>query len=163
MTSVMECYHALVDPAEAKHVDACVLWEPHYRAFQGKYGMRLLNDETNYSWFLCLVAKETFLVERDRTARNMLAAMRTVTRRCNEEPAAVIKACVAYLQTEFTGVGTAELEELLYKGKHHFGVDDNVDGFMARLKELGEKGGAVGSGAVTLATSLWPRLAARAV
>ena len=122
--------------------------------------MRLLDDDVCYTWFLCLIARDKFLKEQDTVRRNMLSAMKTVTRRCNQEPDKVIEACVAYLQTEFTGVGNGELRELLDKGKHHFGVQDNVKEFIERLQQLGAEGGAVGSGAVMLRTSLWPGLAA---
>lgn len=152
--NVMECYYAMV--GGNPEVDACVLWEPHYRAFNNRYGMRLLSDKVSYTWFLCLVAKDEFVNENPHIVRNILGVMRAVTERCEEDHDAVINACLAYLHTEFTGVGKDELRELLNKGKHHFAIDSNVVSYRNKLEVLMKS--YPGAGRLWEPISLWPGL-----
>jgi len=157
--SVFECYRKL---AVEKTVEACILWEPHYAAFNKFSDLHIINteDTREYNWFLCLAATENYIKHNDQIVHRILRALKGATAYCrdksNEE--IVIRECIAYLHTEFTGLIPDELKQLLKKRQHDFSVDENLNDFKKKLMQLIHKGGNTGEGAAILLVSLWPGL-----
>jgi len=150
--NVMECYNSIY----MDEVDACILWEPHYSALQKNSKMELLDHSSsaiNYTWFLCLIAKQDYINLNPVIAKNIFDAMRKAVHRCAGNPQDIIDSCLTYLHPEFTGLKHAELKKLIDLNKHQFGIDANIKAaYLKKLTSLKSFGG----GRLTDPHSIWP-------
>ena len=155
MTSILGCYRAL---AVERSVEACLLWEPHYRAFTNFEDISTLNDDRmrDYVWFLCLAAKRDYLVAHRETAQRVLMAMRGATGSCRGRHDTIVTQCASFLHSEFTGIQLEELHAILDERNHDFGVDSSVPPLLHKLNDLKSGLEGIAFGAGSLRDSLWP-------
>ena len=155
--SVLDSYNRLSAKRNTDTIDACIFWEPHYRAFQDFKGIKILNEgnDPDYKWFLCLVAKEEYIASNKIIAERVRLAVEGATNYCKNHPGEIIDGCKAFLHTEFTGVGEKELKEIMDKQHHHFGIDDNSNEFYEKMGNFARTGYTNEFGAARLRESLW--------
>jgi ABC-type nitrate/sulfonate/bicarbonate transport system substrate-binding protein len=158
MESVLECYHALI----TELIDAFVLWEPHYYAFQNFENVGVMNmnesDSNVYDWFLSLVAKREYTENNEQIAQKILWGIKDAANFCQskENRERVIKDCASFLNPEFTGIGEEELRKLLKdQPTILFSVDEATKGLFKKLDSLLDKGEPLARGAKAIDKSLW--------
>ncbi len=155
MRSVLDCYRGL----SSNQVEAVVLWEPHYHAFEKFQDVGIINnvEDSPYEWFLCLTATKKYLREHEHIARKILPAVKDAAAYCRIDgnKSKVISGCAAFLNTEFTGLDQKGLEDLFTKQPLGFGVNEVLPAFKDKLGRLIAKGGDIAKGANALTHSLW--------
>jgi hypothetical protein len=159
--TVMDCYHSLI---MKKDIEACVLWEPHYRAFTNMENICSVKNDSSveYSWFLCVVALADYVESNEQIALRLLRAILQSVDYCkgSRHNDKIIQECGAFLHTEFTGIDKENLDELLKEEKHHFGVKENIEKYRNKLMDINKRGNEWADGAAELMMerSLWPEL-----
>jgi len=159
MTSVLDSYRSL----QTKRIAGCVLWEPHYFAFEKDPDVGLISQLASYEWYLYLVTRDETAAADEDAARRILAALRDAASHCqlSKNRPQVVNACAAYLHTEFTGIDSDGLNRLLDLDQHTFGVPGDAadrERVEKRLDALVEKGGHVAIGASKVKLAMWKGL-----
>lgn len=151
----------------SKKIDALVLWEPHYVAFEGSNGDGIAgvglvepSESSAYSWFLCLVTKRDYLVEDDRLRQSMIQAIENAAERCTGSQDQTVSKeavhkCYERMNGEFMGLDESSYYESLDNNKNfRFGVEANKVDFKIRVEDL-MKSSKFNAGAMATRGMMW--------